>query len=92
MAALCNVHAGKLLRCQSAGLLLGQREQQLEPESICAVEVVPAAGGATPLKDLLILAASDTHLQQNACMEGDGLCQLLAPAQWRRLASGQPKI
>ena len=51
MAALRHVHACKLLCCQSTGLLLRQREQQLEPESVRTIEVVPAAEGAAPLKD-----------------------------------------
>ena len=50
MAALRQVHAGKLLCCQGAGLLLRQREQQLEPESVCAIEIVPAVEGVAPLK------------------------------------------
>ena len=92
MAALRYVHAGELLCCQSTGLLLRQREQQLEPEGIRAIEIVPAAEGAAPLKQLqlLDLAASRILLQHKACVEGDGPSQstVVTPNLWCRLTSG----
>ena len=79
MAALRNVHAGKLLCCQSAGLLLRQREQQLQPEGIRAIEIVPAAEGAASLKTLHALTVLHILLQQKACMEGSGFNEIDAP-------------
>ena len=72
MAALRYVHAGKLLCCQSTGLLLRQREQELEPEGVRAIQIVPAAEGAAPLNKLHALTVLYILLQQKACMEGSG--------------------